>query len=437
MIHVGAATLVRITVLVGAFSIAPLLGDDASAQSPGAAKRWEPISNLGFAPPVVGARDLVLDEARNRLLIYTREALWALDLETGNWASIVPQFHPPVAEEARSFATERLVLDPVLDRLYLTYGRDSYRGWSIQARTYTLRFDFLQWGLLASNGPSNHAPVVFDVAARRLFTFGGLLGAATNADTRMITLVPTALWVAVFTPVLPPSRMDAAACFDATRSRMWMWGGTQANGAPLTNESPGTMWAYEHDPAPAWQVIASSAPADAPTGGPITHDPVRDRLLRVAPNGGLWSFAIAPGGLSGTWSLTTSEPDLVPDGVPSAQVYDRKGDRLLALFGDRVWSLRLSLPDPAPDEGVADEAIVVRPRRDGFAVRLVLATGGDARVDVFDVRGRRVATVDGGTLGAGSATLDVPMHGRPAGVYFVRAKVGPATTAARRVVFTP
>jgi hypothetical protein len=197
------------------------------------------------------------------------------------------------------------------------------------------------------------------------------------------------------------------------------------------------MWAYDHDPAPAWTVIASTGPADAPTSGPITHDPLRDRLLRVAPDGGLWSFRIAPDGLSGTWSLRTSEPDLVPDGLPSAQVYDRKGDRLLALFGDRVWSLRLFLPDPPPDDDVAGETIAVRPRRDGFAVRLVLATGGDAQVDVFDVRGRRVATVDGGTLGAGSATLDVPMRGRPAGIYFVRARLGPATTVARRVAFTP
>lgn len=65
-------------------------------------------------------------------------------------------------------------------------------------------------------------------------------------------------------------------------------------------------------------------------------------------------------------------------------------------------------------------------------VRVTLAHAGDARVEVFDLLGRRVVNVHDGPLGAGTHALPVDVRRLAPGVYVVRAHAGGAV-ASRRV----
>lgn len=69
------------------------------------------------------------------------------------------------------------------------------------------------------------------------------------------------------------------------------------------------------------------------------------------------------------------------------------------------------------------------PRGSGLAVSVSLAAPSDARIDVLDARGRRVAVLHDGPLAAGDASFHLD-HALPAGVYAVRL----VTPEARRVL---
>ncbi len=78
----------------------------------------------------------------------------------------------------------------------------------------------------------------------------------------------------------------------------------------------------------------------------------------------------------------------------------------------------------------------VNPSRDGrLRLRFALPGAGAARLEVFDVGGRRVAAREVGALGAGShvATFgdDAPL---PPGLYLARLTRGSASSSARVVV---
>ena len=84
---------------------------------------------------------------------------------------------------------------------------------------------------------------------------------------------------------------------------------------------------------------------------------------------------------------------------------------------------------PGPDGEAGIESLFPNPAAQTSTVRFALAAPGDARLDVFDALGRRVATLVDGPLAAGvhEATLDV--SALPTGVYLVRLRTdaGPET----------
>ena len=89
---------------------------------------------------------------------------------------------------------------------------------------------------------------------------------------------------------------------------------------------------------------------------------------------------------------------------------------------------------PAPP--VVDSAPLVSPNptAGGAAVAFGLAAPSAVSVEVFDVVGRRVASLDGGALPAGPARLAVPTAGLAPGLYVVRVRTAGGAAAARLVV---
>jgi len=86
---------------------------------------------------------------------------------------------------------------------------------------------------------------------------------------------------------------------------------------------------------------------------------------------------------------------------------------------------RLSLETPAPN-----------PSRNAVALRIALASPGRARLEVFDLAGRRVATVVDRVLGAGAHTFafSPPAASSATGVYFCRLTALGSTVARKFVV---
>ena len=74
-----------------------------------------------------------------------------------------------------------------------------------------------------------------------------------------------------------------------------------------------------------------------------------------------------------------------------------------------------------PGEGAARiEAVYPNPAAGTARVAFALDVAGDARVELFDVTGRSVATLVDGPTAAGAHTVDVELGGLAAGVYVVR-----------------
>lgn len=83
---------------------------------------------------------------------------------------------------------------------------------------------------------------------------------------------------------------------------------------------------------------------------------------------------------------------------------------------------------------------LMNPLRPGGQFAFRLAMPGDARVELFDLNGRRVRVLGDRMLSAGAHRIawdgtDSSGRPSPAGVYFARLMVGQNSTAARRVVF--
>jgi hypothetical protein len=89
--------------------------------------------------------------------------------------------------------------------------------------------------------------------------------------------------------------------------------------------------------------------------------------------------------------------------------------------------------DAAPAAAFALDAPAPNPAVAQTALRLHLDRSQSVRVDVFDVLGRRVVSLHGGSLPAGSHGFTLDVQALPSGVYFVRAR-GAGSQATRRFV---
>jgi len=116
----------------------------------------------------------------------------------------------------------------------------------------------------------------------------------------------------------------------------------------------------------------------------------------------------------------------------------------------RIGRLRLISDGPASDVASAvaqltettdlDIAAYPSPARGPVTVTVVVPSPGSAAVTVYDLLGRRVATLHEGAVAAGRLTLALDGSSLPAGVYVVRvtahAADGRTAVASTRIVLT-
>ncbi|MCC6348877.1 MAG: T9SS type A sorting domain-containing protein [Candidatus Eisenbacteria bacterium] len=169
----------------------------------------------------------------------------------------------------------------------------------------------------------------------------------------------------------------------------------------------------------------------------LVVDPANPQRLYLATDTGVWTTADG-----GAWWYALGS------GLPLQVIADlvlHAGSRQLFAFthGRSTWKLDLGAmplaagPD-APPARLALSAPWPNPARESLRLTLDLPRNERAEVAVFDVVGRRVASLDPGAPGAGRRTIrwdrrDAAGHLARAGVYYVRATSGGASVS-RRVV---
>lgn len=321
---------------------------------------------------------------------------------------------------------------------------------------------------------------VFDPVRDRMVTFGGSTGSGYYGVHNNVWALNLRGAQPAWHPInpqgpLPTARRSGTSIYDPLRDRMVIYGGWDALGETQSSFL-GDAWALSLTGAPGWTELAPTGSLPVGRGSmAAAYDPLDDRLVVFGGwNGSIMlgdTWSLGWGGTAASASMASSTDagpgeahvrwDVANTTSPYAAVYRRQegtpwsslatveadasgvvtfvdgtvtpGERygyMLVIpsqrggeFGGETW---VDVPttsvgvDP-PALSFALERLGPNPVVDRFQVSCSLPDGAPARLDVFDLAGRRIATRDVGSLGAGRHVVDLGRAGdyRP-GVYFLR-----------------
>ena len=362
-------------------------------------------------PPTRYGGPRIYDPVGKRMLVFGGASggalgndVWSLDLGfPSQWTKVVPTGTPPTPRIQAS-----AIYDPIRN-LMLIFGGNSG---SFSNEVWRLSTSGpATWAQLATLGTppagrSSHS-AIYDPLRDRMLIFGGSSAAGGLNDIWSLSLADPATWTLISPAGTPPSPRAALAVYDPVRDQMLLYGGA----AP-----PNDLWALSLSGTPTWtQLAPTGTPPSSRSGMAGGYDPIRDRL-------------VIHGGISGNmpedaWALELGAglhwTALTPSGaVPRARVqasFAMQPDRdRLVMFGgfaggaylSETWTLEFSAAlDVSPREPASRASFgrcYPSPARDEFAIDFALPRDGDADVELYDVAGRRVATLFHGPLPAGS-----------------------------------
>ncbi len=395
-------------------------------------------------PPGVGpspAADYVsiYDPPRERLIVLVRSApieVWSLSLAgTPGWTRLLPTGGPPPDRRAQS-----AIFDPVRDRLVMFGGQDIVTS-SPLGDVWTLSLTGTpEWSEIIVDAPGDPTrtdhTAIYDPIRDRMVVFGGFNGTSYLRNVWVLSLAGEPTWTQLApTGTKPLARAEHAAIYDPGGDRMIVFAGR--NATPGLNDT----WALSLDGTTSWARIATSGWGFVGVWDhSAIHDPLRDRMV-------IFGGSVNTGAQRDeTWALPLDGPPhwvrLFPSGpLPAGRgqhnaLHDPLGDRMIVLGGgpNDLWTLAWS---GATGVGASSGspllgATLAAPRPNPFvaaaSVRISLEAGGRARLDIFDVAGRRVRGLLDAVLPAGSREVvwrgdDCAGNPAPPGVYFVRLAV--------------
>ncbi len=400
--------------------------------------------------------------------------LWSL--EFGDRPIWTPLDAGPVRPPTRQYAT--LVADNHRDRMWLFAGDitvDIDRAATNSTDAALLprigtphyyddlwRLDLVPGPLWNSITPSGSRPgprdghvAVLDPKRHRMLVFGGRDSLGPLNDLWALSLDDPPTWTELAPAGGPPSpRAFAVAGYDRDADRMLVYGGNDgAGGAAMTD-----LWALSLTGPPAWTPVATAGPAPTTLGArPGFFDATHRRLVVIGEGTNL--FSDAPTTLSvlsfddavPTWSQVPATGAVPPDVMGRSASWDESAGRLVVLWGargrrpeygedlasqitlDEVPRGTESPPHSATAAGLS-LAPAGNPVRDLGRLSFSLQEAGLARLEVFDISGRRVARLLDGPRPAGPGSVIFDGRALRAGVYFVRLTSARDTRVARVVV---
>lgn len=446
---------------------------------------WTEVPASGTPPPLGQPFAAAWDPIRERFVVLTADPaspFSAYQLTPGAdpaW-SILPT--SGTAPRSRQDAT--FVYDALHDRFLLFGGANNELAGRFQNDLWELSLSPTPtWSPLTPAGmlppARSAAAAVVDTAAQRLVVVGGLTAGAALNDVWALDLAGPLAWTSLaVSGDAPAPRQLACSAYDGARSRMLVLWGRDAAGLDVHDS-----WSLRLVDPPTWTPLTWESPQPPPhTTSPLVVDPAHDRIVLAARD--TWSlvfesatgaaarcpdlsavsrgetrdldFEVANPLASGqvvTWDVTSARDwaglplrgvaiagpaDVAPVAV-TVPVPDSAaaGDNTLSFTGriagttqEVTCSSRVTIaPSSRLPEGLALAGFSRNPD-DRVELLFSLRDASPARLDVFDIAGRRVESLDVGTMGAGVHRVRAPHEASfRSGVYLVLLEQG-----GRRVV---
>jgi hypothetical protein len=400
------------------------------------APQWTEVVGWSNEPELAG-HTMVLDAARERLLVLGSQGLWAWSLEDDDWTPL-----PAPAPVIRS--SHSAILDGERDRMVVFGG---YRSGPLND-LWEYSLSSSTWSQIVPTGTPpdstcNHV-AIWDPRRDRMIVHGG------QSTHRTFALdLATHHWTEILTAVNPGIRSGHVAAYDAARDRMIVFGGEEE---PFRDTRD--TWALSLSGTPEWSLLAGAGGPHVPDACTGFVDPVRDRFIVLT---GGWKYqstrpyALA---LDGTpiWTPLHPQGEVAGRGYHAA-VYDARSDRMylyggyyLGGLGDTerdaevhslVWGTpAVDVPEIPRPRARLLAAAYPNPGRGEQTFELALPPGaGGATVEVLGVDGRRVWSR------AVSGTQRVTWDGRDRfaraldpGVYWVVVRTAAGQRDRRRIV---
>jgi hypothetical protein len=431
---------------------------------------WSRAEPSGPTPPDRTSPAVAYDPVYRRMLVFgggfkfTLNDVWELSMPAGgalSWSQI-----PAIGGPSPRFTSG--IIDPVRNRFILFGGalpganQTTNETWSLDLNTNT-------WSLLATSGtpptPRSESGVMYDLLGDRMLVIGGFDGTSQLAETWALTLSGTPTWTRLAVSGPPPSSPQNLVALDSARQRVLMlvsggfWELTLA-GTPAWRFVPtsgvhgdkglvydliGDRLLTESDyftsnvPHRTWQLPLEDVPVPVLVAqGEIDATIDRVRLVWHAAAGALASADLERRAGDSEWRRLAT---LRPDGTGLIAYEDRD------VAGGARYAYRLAW-DAAEGRAMSPEVWVdiprgarlalaiegAQPTRGDLVVGCSLPAGAPARIEAFDLSGRRVLEREVGALGSGSHRVTFPGATLAPGVYTLLLTQGEARVSARAIV---
>jgi hypothetical protein len=386
----------------------------------------------------------VFDSARSRMVVFggengvTLNDAWELSLGVlPTWSRLAPTGTTPTRTlHGAIYETRR-------DRMIVFGGRGTTTPVN---DTWELTFSGeLAWHPVLPVGtppsPREDVAVIYDEPRGRMIVFGGAdLGGVYN-DVWALSLMGTPTWTKLLpTGTAPTARAGAQIVYDPARDRIVVYGGFNNQFLPV-----GDVFALTLSGTPNWTKLLPTGGPPAPrVAGAVVFDSGRDRMVLSGGTdfdvffGDTWSLTFN-GASTATWTQLSTPGTAPTPRSDHRAVYDFASDRMLFFGGQNLagilhetWALDFTGPVAVPDLLLPSRMEFAgarpNPARAGLGTTLSFAlprASSAAELSLFDLAGRRVATLVKGPLAAGPQAVrwdgngDAGQEAR-AGVYFAR-----------------
>jgi galactose oxidase-like protein len=320
---------------------------------------WQRLMPGGIAVPGLVDHTAVLDTQENRMLVYggktqsgvISDQLYALDFQTLTWyaldissATITGPFgrHKHVA-----------IYDTDFDAIFVFGGEQYHNGTTMLASSALWRLRLgqhpLQWDQFLPQVGGSPAGVnggaVYDVSRDEMVIYGGNVPGSPASST--IYRVPLEIPSGYQTLSLSTSlrRESFAHAYDSSsRSRMWIFGGSEGNNSLLVGPlARNDTWSLALGTSPQW--ISTNVRPYAGTWArdmTLVYDDQHARTIMFGGNTGVSgaSSATLVLGLAGypdQWAVPNVTGVLVNNRYDHSAIYDRSGDQMVIYGGKNEY----------------------------------------------------------------------------------------------------
>jgi len=375
---------------------------------------------------------MVVDSARNRLLLHGGTIFWWIDGDVRGdtqafsmidhtWTNFTTR-HDPSRRNGHS------LIPTAIPGEFLMFGGGDFYGERANDTWLLSVTDIPRWTEVSPTGetPAPRAchVAIYDSARNRMVVWGGYgdyqvmysdLGRVPN-EVWVLPLEPDASWARLAVEGEPPAlRYNATAIYDPVRDRMLLIGGREFY------EPTGAVWALDFSPRPRWERLETSGNVPVPYDY-LDYTPYQWTKLWAFYDAGN-DLALVYDGWKRVWVLflegNVEGVELETSGDPPVRPYETAAYdpscRTLYASAYGVWSLTLSNPGIVPVRIRPGSPVPRVPARLQGAVPVaVLSTASfDARdIDPATIRLAGAPALLHGKAGYQVRTQDVDHDGR-------------------------